>query len=223
MLLRHYTQNIDTLERVAGIPGEKIVEAHGTFHTGHCLECGKEYSQDWMKVKIFANTTPICENCPGIVKPDIVFFGESLPTKFHKLLTTDFPKCELLIILGSSLAVQPFASLVDRAPNDVPRLLLNREKAGHRTGMMAMLGMSGGMDFDSKNNTRDVLWLGDCDDGCQLLADKLGFGEELKELCRREHEKIDKEIEKNKEKPKPQDKKDQKKEVGPAEKVKEKL
>lgn len=49
MLLRHYTQNIDTLEHVAGIPSEKLVEAHGTFHTGHCLECRKEYTLEWMK------------------------------------------------------------------------------------------------------------------------------------------------------------------------------
>lgn len=49
LLLRHYTQNIDTLERVAGIPGEKLIEAHGTFHTGHCLECRKEYPLQWMK------------------------------------------------------------------------------------------------------------------------------------------------------------------------------
>lgn len=48
-LLRHLTQNIDTLERVAGIPEEKIVEAHGSFHQGHCLECKKEYSLEWMK------------------------------------------------------------------------------------------------------------------------------------------------------------------------------
>lgn len=54
MLLRHYTQNIDTLERVAGIPGDKLVEAHGTFHTGHCLECRKEYSQEWMKGNILS-------------------------------------------------------------------------------------------------------------------------------------------------------------------------
>lgn len=52
VLLRHYTQNIDTLERVAGIPGDKIVEAHGTFHTGHCLKCQKEYPQEWMKGEI---------------------------------------------------------------------------------------------------------------------------------------------------------------------------
>lgn len=57
-----------------------------------------------------------------------------------------------------------------------PRLLINNEKAGHRTGIMAMMGIGGEMDFDGENNTRDVAWIGDCDAGCQLLADKLGWG-----------------------------------------------
>lgn len=39
-----------------------------------------------------------------------------------------------------------------------------------------MLGMGGGFEFDNPNNSRDVVWLGDCDEGCQLLADKLGWG-----------------------------------------------
>lgn len=49
ILKRHYTQNIDGLERRAGIPKEKIVEAHGTFYTNHCLDCRMEYSMQWMK------------------------------------------------------------------------------------------------------------------------------------------------------------------------------
>lgn len=69
-----------------------------------------------------------------------------------------------------------FQIFIFRVPHNVPRLLINREKAGHRSGIMSMLGMGGGFEFDSKENTRDVLWLGDCDDGCKLLADKLGFG-----------------------------------------------
>lgn len=52
-LLRHYTQNIDTLERVAGVNEEKLVEAHGTFHKGHCVLCDKEYPLEWMKSKMF--------------------------------------------------------------------------------------------------------------------------------------------------------------------------
>ncbi|KAI4469037.1 histone deacetylase sir2 family member [Holotrichia oblita] len=186
MLLRHYTQNIDTLERVAGVPDEKLVEAHGTFNQGHCLTCRKAYSQDWMKDQIFSNhIPPICEVCPGVVKPDIVFFGENLPEKFHKSITTDFSKCELLIIMGSSLTVQP-------APDSCPRLLINREKAGHHSGL-SLFGYGGGFEFDHDRNTRDVCWLGDCDDGCLALADKLGWGDELKELCKKEHERIDKE------------------------------
>lgn len=61
MLLRHYTQNIDSLERVAGIPEEKLVEAHGTCYTGHCLTCREKYDLSWMKgwQGFFSITFPI--------------------------------------------------------------------------------------------------------------------------------------------------------------------
>lgn len=62
---------------------------------------------------IFADQIPICTECPGVVKPDIVFFGESLPERFQHCLQEDFQKCDMLIIMGSSLEVQPFASLID--------------------------------------------------------------------------------------------------------------
>lgn len=189
MLLRHYTQNIDTLERVAGIPEEKLVEAHGTFYTNHCLDCRKEYSMEWMKGNIFSDSVPTCLDCNGLVKPDIVFFGENLPKKFFTNVQNDFPKCDLLIIMGSSLVVQPFASLVDRVSSTCPRILINREKAGERSTLMTMMGL-GGLDFKS-DNTRDVAFICDCDSGCQAFADKLGWGDELKELVTREHKIID--------------------------------
>ena len=62
--------------------------------------------------KIFSDTIPKCEECKGIVKPDIVFFGEALPDRFITLLGEDFSKCDLLIIIGTSLSVHPFAGLV---------------------------------------------------------------------------------------------------------------
>ena len=49
MLLRNYTQNIDTLERVAGVSGEKLVEAHGSFSGAHCIDCKKEHTIDEIK------------------------------------------------------------------------------------------------------------------------------------------------------------------------------
>lgn len=197
LLLRHYTQNIDTLERVAGIPEEKLVEAHGTFHTSHCLKCRKEYCLEWMKERIFADSVPTCTDCNGVVKPDIVFFGEALPSKFSEKVKTDFQDCDLLIILGSSLVVQPFASIIDRVKSTCPRLLINREKAGQRDRVMQLMGMGAGMDFDSSENTRDVAWIGDCDDGCKMIAEKLGWKDELLELVKREHAKIDAENPKN--------------------------
>uniref|UniRef100_A0A674G7Z0 NAD-dependent protein deacetylase n=1 Tax=Taeniopygia guttata TaxID=59729 RepID=A0A674G7Z0_TAEGU len=185
LLLRCYTQNIDTLERVAGLDPELLVEAHGTFFTSHCLRpsCRQRYSLAWMRERIFSSLVPKCEKCQGLVKPDIVFFGESLPARFFTLLESDFEKVDLLIIMGTSLQVQPFASLISR-------LLINKEKTGQGDPLMSLMGF-GGMDFDSDKAYRDVAWLGDCDSGCLALAELLGWKEELEELVRREHAAID--------------------------------
>jgi len=65
--------------------------------------------------RIIKSILPKCEECnESIVKPDIVFFGEMLPERFQMLADRDFEQADLLIIMGSSLVVQPFASLVDR-------------------------------------------------------------------------------------------------------------
>ncbi|XP_074657805.1 NAD-dependent protein deacetylase sirtuin-2-like [Tubulanus polymorphus] len=192
MLLRTFTQNIDTLERVAGIPGDEIVEAHGTFHTSHCLGCRKEYSQDWMKEQIFTGGVPKCTDCEGLVKPDIVFFGEALPNRFFECAKSDFEKCDLLIIMGSSLVVQPFASMVNRVPETTPRLYINLENNDSGGDpFMVMLGLSSGFQFEAEDNYRDVFWQGTCDDGVQALADLVAWGDELKKLVEEEHKKID--------------------------------
>uniref|UniRef100_A0AAR2KMF8 NAD-dependent protein deacetylase sirtuin-2 n=1 Tax=Pygocentrus nattereri TaxID=42514 RepID=A0AAR2KMF8_PYGNA len=175
LLRRCYSQNIDTLERVAGLQGEDLVEAHGTFHTSHCVSffCRKEYTMEWMKEKIFSEDIPKCEACNNLVKPDIVFFGENLPARFFSAMKQDFPSCDLLIIMGTSLQVQPFASLV--IPNSCPRLLINLEKTGQSDFASSLLGFGGGMDFDSDKAYRDVAQLSTCDDGCLALADLLGW------------------------------------------------
>ncbi|XP_068125903.1 NAD-dependent protein deacetylase sirtuin-2 isoform X4 [Hyperolius riggenbachi] len=193
LFLRCYTQNIDTLERVAGLSSDDLVEAHGTFHTSHCVGtfCKSEYSLSWMKEKIFSDLIPKCEKCNSLVKPDIVFFGESLPSRFFSTLKSDFPKIDLLIIMGTSLQVQPFASLVGKVPSKTPRLLINKEKTGEGDSFFGLLGLGGGMDFDSEKAYRDVAWLGNCDDGCLALAEFLGWKAELEELVKKEHAIID--------------------------------
>jgi NAD-dependent SIR2 family protein deacetylase len=52
-----------------------------------------------------------CARCEGPVKPDIVFFGEALPGRFHRRRLADMPQADLLLVMGTSLAVQPFASM----------------------------------------------------------------------------------------------------------------
>ncbi|XP_065294808.1 NAD-dependent protein deacetylase sirtuin-2 isoform X3 [Dermacentor albipictus] len=182
LLLRLYTQNIDCLERLAGIPAEAIVEAHGTFHSSHCLSCNHEYSLDWLREQIAAEPVPLCLDCGCPVKPDIVFFGERLPDRFFDLSEEDFARCDLLLIVGTSLQVQPFAGLVDKVHNSIPRLLINLEKCGHSNLVSKILGLGCGLDFDSEANFRDVALLGTCDSGCQEMADRLGWKDDLLRL-----------------------------------------
>ncbi|KAJ2076614.1 NAD-dependent protein deacetylase sirtuin-2 [Coemansia sp. RSA 988] len=182
LLLRHYTQNIDCLERAAGVDPELIVEAHGSFHEAHCINsrCCKEYAQDWVKEQILGDTIPRCSVCKSLVKPDITFFGEGLPSRFFELLEEDFDACDLLIVMGTSLQVQPFASLTNRVRDSVPRLLINRERVGEAKMR------SQGFDFDGrlgrKTLHRDALVLGDCDEACLRFSDCLGWTEELVRL-----------------------------------------
>ncbi|KAJ1855363.1 NAD-dependent protein deacetylase sirtuin-2 [Coemansia sp. RSA 1822] len=179
LLHRHYTQNIDCLERVAGVESDLIVEAHGSFHAAHCIgsKCRKEFPQDWVREKIFNDSIPHCDKCNSLVKPDITFFGEGLPTRFFDLLEGDFASCDLLIVMGTSLQVHPFAALINEVQSTTPRLLINRE----RVGESKTRGM--GFDFDGSfagsMPHRDALVLGDCDEACLLLADRLGWTDEL--------------------------------------------
>ena len=78
-----FTQNIDTLERQAGIPADQLVEANGSFASQHCIDCKKEYDSARMRQTVEKGEVVRCndESCGGLVKPDIVFFGESVSTR----------------------------------------------------------------------------------------------------------------------------------------------
>ncbi|BCR92380.1 SIR2 family NAD-dependent protein deacylase [Aspergillus chevalieri] len=164
LLLKHFTQNIDCLERQAGVPGEMIVEAHGSFANQHCIECKAAYPEQEMKEHVEKGEVPTCKECKGLVKPDIVFFGEALPEDFF--LNRELPgAADLCIVMGTSLQVQPFASLPGFVSDGVPRVLINLERVG---------GMGSRPD--------DVLILGDCDAGVRKLAAAFGWLEDLEAL-----------------------------------------
>lgn len=187
-LLRCYSQNVDGLEALTGLARDKFCLAHGSFETGHCLRCNAEYSLAWMRAVVADGGIPHCnktKDCRGLVKPDIKFFGERLDSKFFRLVKEDFgDKCQLLIILGTSLKVMPFARLVQKVPEDCPRLLINKTKSGHEIPLlMRIFTQSDGLLYGRSNNKRDVAFIGDCDEGCLKLAQLLGWNEELQELA----------------------------------------
>lgn len=167
LLFHLFTQNIDCLERRAGVPDDLIVEAHGSFATQRCVECREPYPDDKMLEHVRAGEVPRCERCGGLVKPDIVFFGEQLPDVFRA--RQHYPtQADMVLILGTSLTVHPFASLPETVREEAPRVLFNLERVG---------GIGSRAD--------DVVELGDCDAGIRKLADALGWRDELEEAWRR--------------------------------------
>lgn len=163
LLFKLFTQNIDCLEREAGVPDDLIVEAHGSFARQSCIDCHAPYPTDLMREQIDKKQVPRCRaaGCGGLVKPEIVFFGEQLPASFFENRTKP-ADADLALVLGTSLTVQPFASLPGFCSDGVPRLLINKEQVG---------GLGSRAD--------DVLELGDCDEGVRKLAKALGWLDEL--------------------------------------------
>ncbi|XP_059142877.1 NAD-dependent protein deacetylase sirtuin-1-like [Physella acuta] len=147
-LLRNYTQNIDTLEQVAGI--QRIVQCHGSFATATCAVCGHKVGSDAIKEDIFNQVIPQCPRCSpanvnAVMKPDIVFFGESLPEHFHNQMAADKDECDLLIVIGSSLKVRPVALIPNSLPAHVPQVLINRERLHHFNFDVELLGNCDGI------------------------------------------------------------------------------
>ncbi|MBC7777930.1 MAG: silent information regulator protein Sir2 [Phycisphaerae bacterium] len=124
-LKRLYTQNIDGLDLKAGT--EAVIECHGSFSSAHCVRCDRQYLGSEIKKSIIEKKIPRC-NCGGLIKPDIVFFGEGLPNQFHTNYAADLEACDLLLAMGSSLVVQPVGSLPTMVRKGIPRILINRER-----------------------------------------------------------------------------------------------
>jgi len=161
-LLRNYSQNIDTLEKQAGI--KHVVECHGSFAKATCTNCKYNVDGDVIRNDILNRKIPLCPRCHsinegpevklGVMKPDIVFFGEQLGDHYHSCLESDKNQVDLLIVIGSSLKVRPVALIPRSIPDHVPQVLINKEPLDH-------------MCFD-------IELLGDCDTVIKELCSRLG-------------------------------------------------
>ncbi|MGI6231051.1 MAG: NAD-dependent protein deacylase [Tractidigestivibacter sp.] len=101
------TQNIDGLHQKAG--SKRVYELHGSVHRNICQKCGAVYSAEWI---MGTEGVPHCEKCGGLVKPDVVLYGESLDEGTLIGAAKAIASCDMLIIGGTSLVVYPAAGLV---------------------------------------------------------------------------------------------------------------
>lgn len=122
-----FTQNIDSLHRKAG--SRKVYELHGSLRDGYCINCHRHYDYSYLATAVNNHIVPVCQTCGALVKPDIVFYGENLNTTMLMRGENAFTNADLAIILGSSLVVNPAASLPYRsvlAGKDI--VIVNRDK-----------------------------------------------------------------------------------------------
>ena len=101
------TQNIDGLHQMAG--SKNVLELHGSIYRNHCKKCGREYGLDAVKN---SEGVPKCE-CGGIIKPDVVLYGENLNDDIMNRAAKAINEAQVLIVGGTSLSVWPAASLID--------------------------------------------------------------------------------------------------------------
>jgi NAD-dependent deacetylase len=116
------TQNIDGLHKEAG--SKNILELHGNTRIFSCLKCKTEFSMDQVNKLLEEGLPPECSECGGLIRPQVVFFGESLDPIILFRAEKDSSEADLFIAAGSSLVVQPAASLPLIAKNNGAKLAI---------------------------------------------------------------------------------------------------
>ncbi len=120
-LLGVVTQNIDGLHQAAG--SKRVYELHGSIHRNTCLRCGKRYSAE----EIARGRGAAKCGCGGLIKPDVVLYGEMLDDKTVRGAVKAISEADMLIVAGTSLIVYPAAGFVDYF-NGKYLVLINRDE-----------------------------------------------------------------------------------------------
>lgn len=118
------TQNVDNLHQRGGVPDSKVLELHGNMQWAICLNCHQRFPFEKIRVRLEQEEAPDCEVCHGILKPDAVFFGEPLPVHVLQEATRRSTRCDLMLVIGSTLVVYPAALMPEYAVNSGARLAI---------------------------------------------------------------------------------------------------
>ena len=124
------TQNIDGLHQRSGLPADRVLELHGTTTEAACLSCGDRISSDEASRRVEAGErAPRCRLCGGFLKPATISFGQPMPVDVMERAWRAARNCDLMLVVGSSLVVEPAASIPRAAKSAGARLLIvNRER-----------------------------------------------------------------------------------------------
>lgn len=124
------TQNVDNLHQDSGIPDHKVIELHGNASYAKCLDCGLRHEfDDFRKDFEEQGILPACRACEGIVKSATISFGQAMPERAMMMAQAATERCDLFIVLGSSLVVYPAAGFpVIAKRNGAALVIVNREE-----------------------------------------------------------------------------------------------
>lgn len=123
-LIATLTQNFDGLHQAAGADPARVVELHGTLATTSCLRCGTTWPTRDVLARLPAEPDPPCTVCGGVLKPDVVYFGERLPPDALERAVAAATDAHTFVAIGTTLTVQPVASLAAVAVDAGARLVV---------------------------------------------------------------------------------------------------
>ena len=123
------TQNIERLHQRSGLPAGKVLELHGTTTEAVCLTCGDRITSDEACRRVEGGEkAPRCRPCGGLLKPATISFGQAMPHDVMVRAQVAAETCDLLLAVGSSLVVEPAASIPRVARQAGARLIIvNRD------------------------------------------------------------------------------------------------
>jgi len=131
-LLALVTQNIDGLHRAAGLGADKLVELHGSGLYAECLDCFGWTSMEEALDKFNADGAPPLCSCGGWLKPAVIMFGQPLDQETLLRAFRAAENCDLVLAAGSTLSVEPAASVPLAAKSaGKPYLIVNRGPTAH--------------------------------------------------------------------------------------------
>ena len=116
------TQNIDGLHQQAG--SKNVLELHGSVYRNYCMKCRKFFELDYI---LKSDDIPYCDECDGVVKPDVVLYEEGLDMDIVDRAVNSIANADVLIVGGTSLTVYPAAGLIKYYQGD-KLVLLNKSE-----------------------------------------------------------------------------------------------